>query len=1626
MQAVRLSLRHIRSSVRPAALVLFLFFFYGVSVSAWAQLKVVVSQVSQAGVYPNGGSIDGGEPAGSTMAVNQQGQVIFGNTYVNDVLELNPATGAVKVLGSYSNVGATAVDAQNSYYFTGLYGPPIVKIPYVNGAYAAFNASPTASCTGNDTAACTVPGLTVAANGYYPGVSALTFDAAGDLFFGVQNSGTGANGIFECTAACTTGNGSAVLLYQEPTSTTAQLVLGSMATDANGDLFFTDSAQASSGSTGSNLKELVYTPGTGFAATPLTLYAFTPTIAGDQLDAVNVANGTVYFSTSSDGIFAMPVSAAGVVNTAAVYAVSTQGAKVMATDGKGNFFADVSTTGNDAIDQIAVGMVTAPSTTVGSSAQVTDVTTILNDATCAVSPTVSYVSTTTEFSAATTGACTSVAAVTTGGSFATTVTFTPASAGTRTATLTATDSTGGTGTANLTGVGTASTVATPTFSPLGGTFTTIQTVAISDTTAGATIYYTTDGTTPTIGSTMYTGPVTVAASETIQAIAAETGENTSGVGSAVYTINLPAAATPTFSPAGGIFTTSQSVMISDTTAGATIYYTTNGTTPTTSSAVYGGPITVAASETVNAIAEATGYSASAVGSAQFVINSAPTNTPLQVVVSQVSQAGVYPTAAGGLAGGEPSGSTMAVNQQGQVIFSNTYGNDVLELNPATGAVTVLGAPGNPGATAVDAQNNYYFTNLYQTAIVKIPYVNGAYAAFNAAPTANCTGNDTAACLVPDLANGTNGYYFGVLSLTFDSAGDLFFGLTNGNTAPNAIFECTAACTTGNGSAVLLYQEPTSTTAQLVLGSMATDANGDLFFTDSAQASSGPTGSNLKELVYTPGTGFAATPLTLYAFTPTIAGDQLDAVNVANGTVYFSTSSDGIFAMPVSAAGVVNTAAVYAVSTQGAKVMATDGKGNFFADVSTTGNDAIDQIAVGMVTAPSTTVGSSTQVTDVTTILNDATCAVSPTVSYVSTTTEFSAATTGACTSVAAVTTGGSFATTVTFTPASAGTRTSTLTATDSTGGTGTANLTGVGTTEPAAATPTFSVAAGTYTSVQTVTISDTTSGAAIYYTLDGSTPTANSTLYSAPISVSSSETVTAIATASGYVPSAVASEAYVINLPAAPAPTFSPAAGTYTSAQTVTLTDAATSSTIYYTVDGSTPTTSSMVYSAPISVTATETINAIATASGYSTSAVGTALYTINYPPAATPVFSPVGGTYTSAQSVTIVDTTAGATIYYTTNGSTPTTSSAVYSGAITVSANETIEAIATASGASTSAVGMAAYVINLPAAAPTISPAAGTYNSTQTVTMADTTAGATIYYTTNGSTPTTSSTVYSGAFPVPVSETVEAIAIAPGYSASPVTSAAFTITQAAATPLFSVPGGAYTSTQMVSITDGTPGAAIYYTVDGTTPTSASMSYTGPIYVGASETLNAIAIAAGFNSSAVATAAYVINLPAQSFTLATNPGTLTLTPGASGTLVVTLTPQNGFTSNVTFACTGLPAVAGCTFSPEIVAPTGAGAISTNLTVSTTTASASRSQGPRIWIPGASFAGALLCLLGFGRRRRLRALLLLLISAAGVGMISGCGSGKPTQAAPAATTSTVTITGTAGSLQSTTTFTLTVQ
>ena len=96
--------------------------------------------------------------------------------------------------------------------------------------------------------------------------------------------------------------------------------------------------------------------------------------------------------------------------------------------------------------------------------------------------------------------------------------------------------------------------------------------------------------------------------------------------------------------------------------------------------------------------------------------------------------------------------------------------------------------------------------------------------------------------------------------------------------------------------------------------------------------------------------------------------------------------------------------------------------------------------------------------------------------------------------------------------------------------------------------------------------------------------------YSGPITVNSTETIQAVASASGYANSTAVAASYTINIPPPPPPTFSPASGTFYNVAQVFITDAKSYATIYYTTDGSTPTTSSTVYSNGVNITSTETL----------------------------------------------------------------------------------------------------------------------------------------------------------------------------------------------------------------------------------------------------------------------------------------------------------------------------------------------------------------------------------------------------------------------------------------------------
>ncbi len=230
--------------------------------------------------------------------------------------------------------------------------------------------------------------------------------------------------------------------------------------------------------------------------------------------------------------------------------------------------------------------------------------------------------------------------------------------------------------------------------------------------------------------------------------------------------------------------------------------------------------------------------------------------------------------------------------------------------------------------------------------------------------------------------------------------------------------------------------------------------------------------------------------------------------------------------------------------------------------------------------------------------------------------------------------------------------------------------------------PTMTPGAGTYTSPPTVTLSTTTPSAAIRYTTDGSGPTEQSALYTGSFVVGTSTTLKTAAFRTNWTTSSTNNATYTMRFGTLAAPILTPAAGTYTSGVTVTM-SAMEGATIRYTTNGTTPTTSSPIYTAPLLVEGTQTLTAKAFDPDYYDSPTSSALYTIVV---ADPTVTPTAGSYAAGQTITIGTATLGATLRYTLNGLEPTTSDAVVvSGGTLVVGNFTLKVKAWKTGCTTS-----------------------------------------------------------------------------------------------------------------------------------------------------------------------------------------------------------------------------------------------------------------------------------------------------------------------------------------------------
>ncbi len=421
--------------------------------------------------------------------------------------------------------------------------------------------------------------------------------------------------------------------------------------------------------------------------------------------------------------------------------------------------------------------------------------------------------------------------------------------------------------------------------------------------------------------------------------------------------------------------------------------------------------------------------------------------------------------------------------------------------------------------------------------------------------------------------------------------------------------------------------------------------------------------------------------------------------------------------------------------------------------------------------------------------------------------------------------------------------------------------------------PSFYPQPGTYTAPQQVTITDA-AGGTIYYTTDGSQPTVLSMMYEHPVAVSSNTTISAIAVAGQEAPSSVATGVFALDFPKAPAPVFSVGSGSYTTLQRVALSSSTPGAQIYFTVDNSPPTTSSTLYSSPIVVAESLTVRAIVVAFGFQQSAESDATYAISELPAPAPLFVPSGGTYTQPQLIRMSASVPEATIYYTTDGTVPTSASSKFTAAIPVTTEgpTVLRAMVTAVGFEPSAVSSATYTLNFPPAPePSASPGGGEYSTPQNVTLSDSIPGAKIYYTLDGTNPTAASTQYTVPIPITTSTSIRALATAPSYQPSGVSTNSFQFP--APSPTILPAAGVYTARQVVTLSDSAAGARMFYTLDGSMPTAESMPYTGPIQVATSSTIRAVAYVSGFTASSAASATYTIYTSAPPVTISPDGGT---------------------------------------------------------------------------------------------------------------------------------------------------------
>ena len=291
----------------------------------------------------------------------------------------------------------------------------------------------------------------------------------------------------------------------------------------------------------------------------------------------------------------------------------------------------------------------------------------------------------------------------------------------------------------------------------------------------------------------------------------------------------------------------------------------------------------------------------------------------------------------------------------------------------------------------------------------------------------------------------------------------------------------------------------------------------------------------------------------------------------------------------------------------------------------------------------------------------------------------------------------------------------------------------------------------------------------------------------------------------------------------APTASANPTTGSYNTNKIVTLSMSEDGS-IYYTTDGSAPTTGSTKYTTTIPITSTTILKFLAEDLAGNLSPIYTETYTIDKV-APTASANPTTGSYNTDKIVTLSMSEDGS-IYYTTDGSAPTTGSTKYTTTIPITSTTILKFLAEDLAGNLSPIYTETYTIDKVAPTASANPTTGLYNTDKIVTLSMDKDGS-IYYTTDGSAPTTSSTKYTTTIPITSTTILKFLAEDLAGNLSPIYTETYTIDKVAPKVSNNLQSGLYNTNKFVTLSMNEPGS-IYYSRNGGTP---SALYTGPISI---------------------------------------------------------------------------------------------------------------------------------------------------------------------------------------------------